>query len=141
MNNLQHIQNFYRNLYKDDFIGSHGFELYRIDGQDFYACASTLKSKAGRQMTCSFNIHDGEPEEVELVIQLLNKSSLEQIKVVGEKLSHILNHEINVYDEEECISLVLYYSIHDIEEVIHAFKIMLEEINKVVFFILSPDDK
>ena len=92
-------------------------------------------------MTCSFNIHDGEPEEVELVIQLLNKSSLEQIKVVGEKLSHILNHEINVYDEEECISLVLYYSIHDIEEVIHAFKIMLEEINKVVFIILSPDDK
>ena len=137
MNQVERIENFYKELYQDDFIASHGFERFRFGSQEFFACASTLRSKSGREITCSFNIHDEEPDEAELVIQLLNRSSMEQIKVIGEKLAKELGKDINVYEEPECISMVTYYPIEDVPGIIKMLKRTLEEVNKVLFFVVK----
>lgn len=137
MNQVERIENFYKELYQDDFIASHGFERFRFGSQEFFACASTLRSKSGREITCSFNIHDEEPDEAELVIQLLNRSSMEQIKVIGEKLAKELGKDINVYEEPECISMVTYYPIEDVLGIIKMLKRTLEEVNKVLFFVVK----
>lgn len=137
MNQVERIENFYKELYQDDFIASHGFERFRFGSQEFFACASTLRSKSGREITCSFNIHDEEPDEAELVIQLLNRSSIEQVKVIGEKLAKELGKDINVYEEPECISMVTYYPIEDVPGIIKMLKRTLEEVNKVLLFIVK----
>lgn len=137
MNQVERIENFYKELYQDDFIASHGFERFRFGSQEFFACASTLRSKSGREITCSFNIHDEEPDEAELVIQLLNRSSTEQVKVIGEKLAKELCKDINVYEEPECISMVTYYPIEDVPGIIKMLKRTLEEVNKVLLFIVK----
>lgn len=137
MNQVERIENFYKELYQDDFIASHGFERFRFGSQEFFACASTLRSKSGREITCSFNIHDEEPDEAELVIQLLNRSSTEQVKVIGEKLAKELGKDINVYEEPECISMVTYYPIEDVPGIIKMLKRTLEEVNKVLLFIVK----
>lgn len=137
MNQVERIEKFYKELYQDDFIASHGFERFRFGSQEFFACASTLRSKSGREITCSFNIHDEEPDEAELVIQLLNRSSTEQVKVIGEKLAKELGKDINVYEEPECISMVTYYPIEDVPGIIKMLKRTLEEVNKVLLFIVK----
>ena len=137
MNQVERIENFYKELYQDDFIASHGFERFRFGSQEFFACASTLRSKSGREITCSFNIHDEEPDEAELVIQLLNRSSTEQVKVIGEKLAKELGKDINIYEEPECISMVTYYPIEDVPGIIKMLKRTLEEVNKVLLFIVK----
>ena len=73
MNQVERIEHFYRELYRDDFILTHGFQRFRFGTQEFYACASTLRSKSGREITVSFNIHDEAPDEAELVIQPIKK--------------------------------------------------------------------
>lgn len=137
MNQADRIDDFYRKLYQDDFILKKGFERYRFGAQEFYACAATLVSKAGREITASFNIHDEAPDEVELVVQLLNKSSLEQVKTVAGIIAKKIQRDVMVYDEPECISMVSYYDIDEVKEVTEAFKISLEEVNKVVMFIIK----
>ena len=141
MNQLERIEHFYRELYRDDFILTHGFQRLRFGTQEFYACASTLRSKSGREITVSFNIHDEAPDEAELVIQLLNKSSMEQIKTVGNMIAQKLHKEIKIYEEPGCISMVSYYDIEDVPGIIEMFKTTLEEINKVVFFTVKLDNK
>ncbi len=137
MNQLERIENFYRELYRDDFILTHGFERYRFGNQEFYACASTLRSKSGREITVSFNIHDEDPDEAELVVQLLNKSSLEQIKTIGTLISQKLHKDISIYEEPDCISMVSYFDIEDVSGIIEMFKTTLEEVNKVVLFTVN----
>ncbi len=141
MDQIQRIEDFYRKLYQDDFILTHGFERYRFGAKEFYACASTLRSKSGREITVSFNIHDEEPDEAELVIQLLNQSSLEQIRIIGSGISQKMHKEISVYDEPGCISMVSYYDIDDVDGIIEMLKTTLEEVSKVVFFVLNPEDR
>ncbi len=137
MRQIERIENFYRELYQDDYILTHGFERYRFDNNEFYALASTLRSKSGREITVSFNIHDEEPDEAELVIQLLNRSSLEQIKVLGEVISRKLKKDISIYDEPGCISMVSYFDIEDVSGIIEMFKTTLAEVNKVILFTVN----
>lgn len=128
---------FYNQLLRNSFINSHGFELYRFPSQGFIALASSLRSKSGRDITVSFNIHDDESDIVELVIQLHNKCSLEQVKTVGSIVAQKTHTDIHLYPESDCISLVSYYDIRDISGPINTFTTALEEINKVVMFVIS----
>lgn len=137
MNQVERINNFYKELYNDEFIASHGFERYRFGSQEFYSCASTLRSKSGREVTVAFNIHDEEPDQAELVMQFINKCSLEQLRVVGEKIAQKLKKDINVYEEPECISLVCYYPIEEVDSTIEMMKVTLEEVNNVVMFVVK----
>ncbi len=132
------IEDFYRKLYDDEFILTHDFQRMFFGEQEFFACASTLKSRQGREITVSFNVHCEAKDEVELVIQLLNQTSLEQIKIVGTKISQKMHKDISVYEEPGCISMVSYHSIDDIDEIIEMFKVTLEEVNKVLFFVVNP---
>ena len=137
MNKIDRIENFYRKLYSDDFILTHGFERFRFEEQKMYACASTLKSRSGREITISFNIHDEEPDEAELVIQFLNKSSVTQLRKVGEELAERFHKDINIYEEPECISMVSYFDIEDAEGIILMFKAVLEEVDRSVLFTVN----
>ncbi len=137
MTQIERIENFYRDLYRDDFILTHGFERFRFGIEEFYACASTLRSRSGRDVTVSFNLHDETPDEAELVVQLLNKCSLEQIKTIGTVISQKLHKDISIYEEPDCISMVSYFDIEDVSGIIEMFKTTLEEINKVVLFTVN----
>lgn len=134
------INDFYSKLNQDEFIRTHSFEKYRFGNQEFYAFAATLKSKSGREITCSFNIHDEEPDEVELVMQFLNKSSLEQIRTIAEQIASDLVKDINIYNEPNCVSMVSYFDIEDVEGVLNMLKVTLKQVNKVMFFLLNPED-
>lgn len=139
MNQEQRIENCYREIFNDDFINTHGFERYRFGAQEFFAAASTLRSKSGREITVSFNIHDEQPDELELVMQFLNKSSLEQIKTIAESIAIDCRNEINIYEETNCISLVSYFALEEVDRAIEMMKVILERVNKVVLFVLNND--
>ncbi len=140
MDQAERIEHFYKQLYQNEFIRTHAFERYRFGNQEFFACASTLKGKNGREITVSFNIHDDYPDEVELVMQFLNQCSLEQLRIVGEDIAKTTGKDINVYEEPDCISMVSYFDIDDVEGVIQMFMLTLERITKVVFFVIKPEN-
>ena len=137
MNALTKAKSYYSKLITNDFIQKFGFEMFRFEKCGFFAFATSLKSKRGRDITVSFNIHDDESDIVELVIQLHNKCSLEQVKTVGSIVAHKVHTDIHLYQEPDCISLVSYYDIRDTFGPINAFTTALEEINKVVMFVIS----
>lgn len=139
MDQAERIEWFYRELYQNEFIRTHGFERYRFGVNEFFACASTIRSKNGREITVSFNVHDEYPDEAELVMQFLNKTSLEQLRIVGEEVAKKTGKDINVYEEPECISMVSIFDIEDVDGIIQMFLFTLERVSKVVFFVVNPE--
>ena len=139
MSQIERINNFYNELCKDDFIKTKGFSRFRFGTNEFYALASTLKTKNGREITVSFNIHDEAPEMVELVVQCLNHTTMEQVRIVGKKVCDKLNGEINDYQETGCISMVSYFLIEDISGVMLMFKTILEELGNVSVFMMYSE--
>ena len=139
MTQAERIDDFYRKLYEFEFIRTHGFERYRFGSDEFFACASTLRSKSGRRITVSFNIHDEEPDEVELVLQFLNKSSLEQIRTVCEKVAIEEGTDINLYEEPDCISATAYFDIEDVDGPVSMMTNILDKVSKVVLFMINND--
>lgn len=136
MSALDRVNDFYQELYKDEFIRTREFERFRFGGYDFYALASSLKTQTGRELTISFNIHDNSPEQVELVIQCMNQTTLEQLRIVGAKVCENLKRDMSLYQEPGCISMVSYFDIEDIAGVMEMFKALLEELSKVSVFMM-----
>ncbi len=136
MSQIEQIDKFYKELCKDEFIKTKGFERFRFGTNEFYALASTLKAKNGRELTVSFNIHDEAPEMVELVVQCLNHTTMEQIRIVGKKVCDKLGGEINAYEEPGCISMVSYFLLEDINGVMLMFRTILEELGQVSVFMM-----
>lgn len=136
MSSLDRINDFYQELYKYDFIKTRGFELYRFEEYGFFALASSLKTHAGRELTVSFNIHDNFPDQVELVIQCMNQTTLEQLHIIGTKVCEELKRDMSLYQEPGCISMVSYFDIEDITGIMQMFKTLLEEIGKVSVFMM-----
>ncbi len=138
MSTLDRVNDFYQELYKDEFIRTRGFERFRFGAYDFYALASSLKTHTGRELTVSFNIHDNSPDLVELVIQCMNQTSMEQLRIVCTKVCEELKRDMSLYQEPGCISMVSYFDIEDITGIMEMFKTLLEEIGKVSVFMLYP---
>ena len=127
---------FYGPLYMYKFISSKGFTMVRFDEEGFDACAATLKDSNGCKITVSFNIHDEEPDECELVIQLHNRCSIEQLKSLAGKIAEDKGQRIDLYDEPDVISLVTYYDLTQKDEPIDMMKVLLDGINKNIFFLV-----
>lgn len=131
------VINIFSQLHKYEFIRKHGFEGYLFSKEGFFACASTLQCKNGRKITASFNIHQENPEEIELVMQFPNKASLEQIRVIYEQLSRELSKTINIYEESDCISAVSYYRTTDLNAAVDMLQNTLKKIKSVTFYIIN----
>ena len=137
MTQAERIDDFYRKLFESEFIRTHGFERFRFGSDEFFACASTLRSKDGREITVSFNIHDEEPDEVELVMQFLNKSSLEQIRTICEQIAIKEGTDISLYQEPGCISATAYFDIEDVDGPLSMMLNILDWVSKVVLFMVK----
>lgn len=136
MDNNELIEKFFNQLYEYDTIASFGFKRYKFE--KFSACAAGLLShNSGKKIICSFNIYDDDPETVELNIQFHNNYTTEQLKITGSKVAQMMHKEIKVVEFEESMEYFIYYDIDEINDAVGMLITILDEISKVVTFIIN----
>lgn len=137
MNIAPQAKTTFSTLLENDFLATHGFEIFRFDELGFSALASTLISKTGKEITVAFNIHDDEPNQVELVIQIMNTCSLAQIKIIGQKIGQETTRDIDIYKDPKCISMVSYYELDELSSALEMMECSLLQLNSVAICIVE----
>lgn len=124
-------------LLQDDFISNKGFIKLRFNDERFTSLGTTVVNNSGREITIVFSIYDDSPDIIELNIEFRNKCSVEQIKVIGEKIAEKHHRKLELYGNGECTALVSLFAADEIEKSISMMKDILEEVNKVLIFLVK----
>lgn len=122
-------------LLENDFIATHGFEEHRIEELGLSALASKLIFNSGKEVTVAFNIYDDEPNQVELVIQIMNKYS--QIKISAPPIVEETTKDIDIYKDPRCISMVSYYNLYELNNALETMECVILHLDSVALCIVE----
>lgn len=126
----------FNKLLADDFIGSKNF--IRIHNEDQDCLGTTLVNSKGCEFTIAYQLYDNMEDFIELYIEIHNRCSLEQLKVIAQKLIKRFNKRIDIYENDDnSYAYVCIFHLSELEQAIEMMKCILEEVNNVIIFLIK----